>query len=80
MRTTVDIADPLLRQAKAEAEREGSTLRNLIEDGLRMVLENRRAAAGKRFRLRKLPAQGGGLMPEFQNAGWEGMLEESCRG
>lgn len=80
MKTTVDIADPLFRQAKAEAERNGSTLRTLIEDGLRAVLENRRAASGQRFRLGKLPTQGGGLMPEFQNVSWEGMLEESYRG
>ena len=80
MKTTVDISDPLFRQARAEAERNGSTLRSLIEDGLRAVLEKRRAASVKRFRLSKLPTQGGGITPEFQNVGWEGMLEESYRG
>ena len=80
MKTTVDIADPLFRQAKAEAERNGSTLRNLIEDGLRAVLEKRRAAPAKRFRLGKLPTQGGGLLPQFHGASWEEILDESYRG
>jgi hypothetical protein len=80
MKTTVDISDSLFRQAKAEAERGGSTLRNLIEDGLRTVLEKRRTASGKRFRLGKLPTQGGGFSPEFQNVSREEMLEESYRG
>lgn len=80
MKTTVDIADPLFRQAKVEAEKNGSTLRNLIEDGLRAVLEKRRAVSAKPFRLGELPTQGGGLKPEFQHANWEGMLEESYRG
>lgn len=79
MKTTVDIADPLFRQAKVEAEKNGSTLRNLIEDGLRAVLEKRRAVSAKPFRLGELPTQGGGLKPEFQHASWEGILEESYR-
>lgn len=79
MKTTVDIADPLFRQAKVEAEKNGSTLRNLIEDGLRAVLEKRRTVSAKPFRLGELPAHGGGLKPDFQYANWEGMLEESYR-
>jgi hypothetical protein len=39
MKTTVDIQDQLLRRAKAEAKRGGTTLRALIEEGLRLVLE-----------------------------------------
>ena len=80
MKTTVDIADPLFRRAKAEVERNGSTLRNLIEDGLRAVLDERRVGPVKRFRLGKLPTQGGGLVPQFHGASWEKILEESYRG
>jgi hypothetical protein len=38
MKTTVVIADPLLRRAKRLAKQKGTTLRGLIEDGLVRVL------------------------------------------
>ncbi|HVU02059.1 MAG TPA: hypothetical protein VHE30_09915 [Polyangiaceae bacterium] len=44
MKTTVEIADPLLARAKAHAERTGKPLRAVIEEGLRLVLEQRTAA------------------------------------
>ncbi len=39
MRTTVDIPDELLRRAKSEAALQGRTLRDMIEEGLRRVLD-----------------------------------------
>lgn len=38
MRTTVDIPDELLRRAKSEAALRGRKLRDLVEEGLRLVL------------------------------------------
>ncbi|HVC57538.1 MAG TPA: hypothetical protein VND95_16420 [Stellaceae bacterium] len=38
MRTTVDIPDELLRRAKSEAALKGRKLRDLVEEGLRLVL------------------------------------------
>ena len=38
MRTTVRLADDLLRKAKARARRDGTTLTALIEEGLAIVL------------------------------------------
>lgn len=38
MRTTVDIPDELLRRAKSEAALRGRKLKELIEEGLRLVL------------------------------------------
>ena len=39
MRTTVRLPDELLQRAKAAAAREGTTLTELIERGLRIVLQ-----------------------------------------
>jgi hypothetical protein len=39
MRTTVDLSDELYRQAKAEAALRGRKFKDLVEEGLRRVLE-----------------------------------------
>jgi hypothetical protein len=68
MKTTLDIADPLLREARHVAAREGTTLRALVEQGLRQVVaEKKRKRA---FRLRKASFKGHGLRPELADAGW----------
>ena len=49
MKTTLDIPDPLLREARKVAERERTTLRALVEQGLRRVLADKQRRCG--FRL-----------------------------
>ncbi len=39
MKTTVELPDSLYRQAKAEAALRGRKLKDLVEEGLRLVLE-----------------------------------------
>lgn len=75
MKTTVEISDALLDDAKRLAAREGTTLRQLIEDGLRRVLAERKAKRD-RFRLRDASFGGKGLTPEFREAGWEKIRDE----
>ena len=41
MRTTVDLSDELYRRAKAEAALRGRKFKDLVEEGLRWVLESR---------------------------------------
>ncbi len=60
MKTTVDIADQLFEGARRLAAREGTTLRALIEEGLRAVLLSRRAAP-KGFVLRDASFAGDGV-------------------
>src|SRR5688572_2608689 len=64
MRTTVDLDDFLLREAKVVARQNGVTLTSFIEDALRERLARRREAqAGKREWV-SLPTNGGeGLQP-----------------
>ena len=69
MKTTVEIADPLLREARKLAARERVTLKTLIERGLSQVLrETKRPVA---FRLRRAAFKGRGLQAEFRDASWE---------
>lgn len=67
MKTTVEIADSLLDAARQLAARRGTTLRSLVESGLRRVLED---GEQESFRLRDASVSGRGLQPEFRDAGW----------
>ena len=69
MKTTVEIADPLFAEARALAASEDTTLRALIEEGLRRLLEERRARSD--FVLRRATFRGRGLRPEIREGSWE---------
>ncbi len=73
MKTTIDIADPLLEAAKKTAVREGTTLRALVELGLRQVLETR--TRGGAFKLRDASFRGEGLQPAAKDLSWEQIRE-----
>ena len=45
MRTTVDIPDELFRRAKSEAALRGRKLKDLVEEGLRLVIEQEKLPA-----------------------------------
>jgi len=47
MRTTVDIPDELFRRAKSKAALRGRKLKHLVEEGLRLVLEEQQPVLGK---------------------------------
>ncbi len=68
-KTTIDISEDILLEAKAHAARERTTLRQLVESGLRATLG--RSATPDRFRLRDASVGGRGLQPEFASGAWE---------
>ena len=74
MKTTVEIPDSLLEEARKAAAREGTTLKALIEQGLRHIVGERRRRAGA-FRLRKASFKGRGLQPGVAGASWERIRE-----
>jgi len=74
MKTTVEISDSLLEEARKIAVRERTTLKALIEQGLRRAIAERRQAAGT-FRLRKASFKGTGLQPGVAGASWERIRE-----
>jgi hypothetical protein len=64
MRTTVDLDDFLLREAKLVARQNGVTLTSFIEDALRERLSRRRAVQKGKGEWVSLPTNGGeGLQP-----------------
>jgi hypothetical protein len=73
MKTTVEISDALAEEAREIASREKTTLRALIEAGLRHVIRERRQRS--RFRLRDASFRGRGLRAEFQDGDWQRIRE-----
>ena len=72
MKTTIDIADALLEAAKQKAQQEHRTLRDVVEQGLRQVLDEK----PKEFKLRYVPPMRGELTPEFRDAPWSKIRNE----
>jgi hypothetical protein len=70
VKTTVEIADSLFEEAKACAKARHVPLRELIEEGLRTVVQ--REAPRKRFKLRDGSVGGRGLQ---DNLSWDGIME-----
>jgi hypothetical protein len=68
MKTTLEISDPLLGRAKALAAREGTTIRALVEEGIRRILDERKGRGP--FRLRRASFAGKGLQAGQREGDW----------
>ncbi len=80
MKTTIELSEGLLREAKESASRQGTTLRAVIEAALRGYLEAQASQPGPAFRLRRHTVGGNGLRPELTEAGWQQILDRSYEG
>lgn len=69
MKTTIEIADSLLDEAKRRAAAEGTTLRALVEAGLRRVLGP--GATETPFRLHDASFGGNGVQSSIVEGDWE---------
>ena len=78
MKTTLDISNSLLREARKMAARERTTLRALVEQGLRQVLAEKKRRP--QFQLRKASFKGRGLRAEPGDAGWDRLRDLAYEG
>ena len=78
MKTTIQIPDSLFEEARRLAERENTTLKALVEQGLRRTLAERKRRGA--FNLRKATFKGKGLQPAVAGANWEQIRDLSYEG
>jgi hypothetical protein len=69
MKTTIEIPDALLAQAKAKAAREKTTLRALVTAGLAHVIQAPQRR--RKPRLRTVTFKGKGLHPDLGAYNWD---------
>ena len=78
MKTTVEISDALLERARVVAGKENTTMRELIEEGLRRVLVE--SEKPRSFKLRKASFKGRGLQAGVEGHSMDAIREEIYRG
>lgn len=78
MKTTVQIPDPLFEEARKVAHREKTTLKALVEKGLRKVLSEYKQP--NQFKLRNASFKGSGLQPHLTDASWDQIRAISYEG
>jgi len=78
MKTTIEIADDLFERAQRLARAEGTTFRSLTEQGLRLLLQQKRGKPGKLPPL--ITVRGSGLANEYRNRAWDRIRDELYRG
>lgn len=78
MKTTIEISDSLLEEAKRVAAKEGTTVRAFVEQGLRRIVAERKRRGA--FKLRNAAFHGKGLQPGVEDATWQRIREEIYQG
>jgi CRISPR/Cas system-associated protein Csm6 len=78
MKTTIEISNSLLEEARRLAAKEGTTVRELVEQGLRRVVAERKSRGV--FKLRKATFKGQGLQTGFAGATWEQIRDAIYQG
>ena len=78
MKTTIELSDAALEELRKLAEKEGTTLRALLEEGARAVISSH--GRSKPFRLRRASFRGRGLRAELLGETWAAIRELSYEG
>ena len=77
MKTTIEVSDALMLEAKSLAQKHSTTLRALIERGLEKELQDLRQP--KPYKMRDFSVRGNGLQPGQELLSWaevRGMIYE----
>ena len=78
MKTTIEINDALLKRARSASRRQGTTLRELVEQGLQLVLSA--AVASEPAPIKTVVFDGTtGLNEPFADTSWSRIKEEARR-
>lgn len=75
MKTTIDLADALFLSAKQHAQQHQTTLRALVEEGLRHVLHQAQATPPAAFKLADASVHGGELLIQDPRS-WQALEDE----
>ena len=62
MKTTIELSDALFHSAKELASKSQTTMRALVEEGLRRVLNDAQAVAKPAFKLKDASVRGGEVL------------------
>jgi hypothetical protein len=69
MKTTVEIPDSILKEARKLASREGTTVKALVVESLQKLIAERKRAGV--FKLRRATFKGKELQPNLDDSSWE---------
>jgi len=78
MKTTIDIASNILERSREAAHQDHTTLRELVEQGLDLVLAQREAR--RRAAIHPVTFRGRGLAPPFRRARWSRIRDAAYEG
>ena len=78
MKTTIDISDNLLTQAKQLAREQNVTLRSIVEEGLVKAMQDRSQRTAKP--IQPVVFGGNGLQPDFEEVSWQAIREAAYEG
>jgi hypothetical protein len=78
MKTTIQIPDSLFHEVRKLAHQEQTTMKALVEEGLRKIIAEHKQRG--RFRLRKVTFKGKGLQPHLSGARWDQIRDMSYEG
>jgi len=78
MKTTIQIPDSLFEEVRNLAHQENTTMKDIIEEGLRRIISERKRRSN--FKLRKITFKGKGLQPHLAGTSWDQILQLSYEG